>query len=68
MKARGLEVALQGRDTHRIQENVKQKTELNLHSKLFIKQKIYISYIPVDGNILSDVLMTGKSIQNGLET
>ena len=46
----------------------KTKTEMNPHSKLFIKQKIYISYIPVDGNILSDVLMTGKSIQNGLET
>ena len=38
-KARGLEVALQSRDTHRIQENVKQKTEMNPHSKLFIKQK-----------------------------
>ena len=41
---------------------------MNPHTKLFIKQKIYISYIPVDGNILSDVLITGKSIQNGLET
>ena len=45
----------------------KTKTEMNPHTKLFIKQKIYISYIPVDGNILSNVLITGKSIQNVLD-